>query len=116
MVDHPLFFCPFCGKGSRRVGGSARQDGGDNGAETDRDTFRPMAATFKFELVTPERSSFAAKPRQVVVPGLEGEFAVLAGHAPVISTLRPAFSTHASRTAGGACSCAAGWPKSRRSG
>ena len=48
-----------------------------------------MAATFNFELVTPERLVFAGPAQQVVVPGAEGDFAVLAGHAPFISTLRP---------------------------
>jgi F-type H+-transporting ATPase subunit epsilon len=48
-----------------------------------------MAATFHFELVTPERLVLAAEATQVVVPGAEGDFAVLVGHAPFISTLRP---------------------------
>ena len=48
-----------------------------------------MAATFNFELVTPERLVFSGKASQVVVPGMEGDFAVLAGHSPFISTLRP---------------------------
>lgn len=48
-----------------------------------------MAATFNFELVTPERVLLSGEVEQVVVPGAEGDFAVLAGHAPVISTLRP---------------------------
>ena len=48
-----------------------------------------MAATFNFELVTPERLLLSGAAEQVVVPGAEGDFAVLAGHAPVISTLRP---------------------------
>jgi F-type H+-transporting ATPase subunit epsilon len=48
-----------------------------------------MAATFNFELVTPERLVFAGEASQVVVPGAEGDFAVLAGHSPFISTLRP---------------------------
>ena len=48
-----------------------------------------MAATFNFELVTPERLVFSGEATQVVVPGMEGDFAVLAGHAPFISTLRP---------------------------
>src|SRR5262245_17738850 len=47
------------------------------------------AATFTFELVTPERLLLSGEAEQVVVPGSEGDFAVLAGHAPVISTLRP---------------------------
>ncbi len=48
-----------------------------------------MAGTFKFELVTPERMALSQDAIQVVVPGLEGDFAVLPGHAPVISALRP---------------------------
>jgi F-type H+-transporting ATPase subunit epsilon len=48
-----------------------------------------MAATFNFELVTPERLVFSGEATQVVVPGAEGDFAVLAGHSPFISTLRP---------------------------
>ncbi len=48
-----------------------------------------MAGTFKFELVSPERVLMAIDADQVVVPGADGDFAVLAGHAPVISTLRP---------------------------
>lgn len=48
-----------------------------------------MAGTFKFELVSPERILFSEDAEQVIVPGMEGQFTVLAGHAPVISTLRP---------------------------
>jgi F-type H+-transporting ATPase subunit epsilon len=48
-----------------------------------------MAGTFRFELVTPERVALSEDVEQVVVPGMEGEFTVLAGHAPVISALRP---------------------------
>ncbi len=48
-----------------------------------------MAGTFKFELVTPERMALSQDAAQVVVPGVEGEFTVLPGHAPVISALRP---------------------------
>jgi F-type H+-transporting ATPase subunit epsilon len=48
-----------------------------------------MAGTFKFELVTPERMLLSEDAAQVVVPGMEGEFTVLVGHAPVVSTLRP---------------------------
>jgi F-type H+-transporting ATPase subunit epsilon len=48
-----------------------------------------MAGTFKFELVSPERILLSVDADQVVVPGADGDFAVLAGHAPVISTLRP---------------------------
>ena len=48
-----------------------------------------MAGTFKFELVSPERILLSVDADQVVVPGADGDFAVLAGHAPVIATLRP---------------------------
>ena len=48
-----------------------------------------MAGTLKFELVTPERMALSQDAMQVVVPGLEGDFTVLPGHAPVISALRP---------------------------
>ena len=48
-----------------------------------------MAGTFKFELVTPERVALSQDVDQVVVPGLEGDFTVLPGHASVIAALRP---------------------------
>lgn len=48
-----------------------------------------MAGLFRFELVSPERILLSEDAEQVVVPGAEGEFTVLVGHAPVISTLRP---------------------------
>ena len=48
-----------------------------------------MADTFRFELVSPERVLIAVDAAQVVVPGAEGDFGVLAGHAPFVSTLRP---------------------------
>ena len=46
-------------------------------------------ATFRFELVSPERLLFAGDVDQVDMPGAEGDFGVLAGHAPLVSTLRP---------------------------
>lgn len=48
-----------------------------------------MAATFKFELVTPERVLMSSDVSEVMVPGADGDFTVFAGHAPVVSTLRP---------------------------
>ena len=48
-----------------------------------------MAGTFTIELVSPERVLLSGEATEVVVPGLEGDFTVLAGHAPVISALRP---------------------------
>jgi F-type H+-transporting ATPase subunit epsilon len=46
-------------------------------------------ATFHFELVSPEKIAFSGEVDQVDVPGVEGDFGVLAGHAPVIATVRP---------------------------
>jgi F-type H+-transporting ATPase subunit epsilon len=39
--------------------------------------------------VSPEKLSFSGEVNQVDVPGSEGDFGVLAGHAPLITTLRP---------------------------
>ncbi len=50
-------------------------------------------ATFRFELVSPERLVFAGEVSQVDVPGEEGEFGILAGHAPYIATLKPGLLT-----------------------
>jgi F-type H+-transporting ATPase subunit epsilon len=50
-----------------------------------------MAETFKFELVSPERLLMSQQVREVVVPGSDGEFGVLSGHAPFMSTIRPGF-------------------------
>ena len=46
-------------------------------------------AAFHFELVSPERLIFSGEVEQVVVPGSEGAFTVLDGHAPMMSTIRP---------------------------
>src|SRR5678815_2525680 len=43
----------------------------------------------QFELVTPERLLVSREVDMVVVPGTEGNFGVLPGHAPLISTIRP---------------------------
>ena len=45
-------------------------------------------ADFHFELVTPEKLVMSEDVYMVVVPGAEGEFGVMAGHAPYMSTLR----------------------------
>jgi F-type H+-transporting ATPase subunit epsilon len=42
-----------------------------------------------FELVSPERLLFSANVGEIVIPGTEGDFAVLPGHSNVISTVRP---------------------------
>lgn len=41
-----------------------------------------------FELVTPARLVRSEEVHMVVVPGAEGEFGVLEGHAPFMSTVR----------------------------
>ena len=46
-------------------------------------------ATFPFELVSPERLVYSGAVTEVIVPGSEGEFGVLAGHAPFVATLKP---------------------------
>ena len=46
-------------------------------------------ATFQFDLVSPERLLLSGEVDQVDVPGSEGDFGVLAGHAPMVTTLRP---------------------------
>jgi len=46
-------------------------------------------AGFTFELVSPEKLLFSGDVEEVVIPGTEGDFAVLKDHAPVISALRP---------------------------
>ncbi len=48
-----------------------------------------MADPFLFELVSPERLLLSEQASQVVVPGSEGQFTMLKGHAPLMSTLRP---------------------------
>jgi F-type H+-transporting ATPase subunit epsilon len=46
-----------------------------------------------FELVSPEKLVFSGDVQQVDVPGAEGEFGVLEGHAPMVTTLRPGILT-----------------------
>ena len=50
-------------------------------------------ATFHFDLVSPEKLAFAGDVDQVDIPGLEGDFGVLAGHAPVVAAVRPGILT-----------------------
>jgi len=50
-------------------------------------------ATFHFDLVSPARLLLAEEVTQVDVPGVEGDFGVLAGHAPIVATLRPGVLT-----------------------
>jgi|SRR6516162_1983012 len=48
-----------------------------------------MPERVQFELVTPERLLLSEMVEMVVVPGTEGNFGVLPGHAPLISSIRP---------------------------
>ncbi len=50
-------------------------------------------ATFHFDLVSPEKLAFSGEVDQVDIPGVEGDFGVLAGHAPVVATIRPGILT-----------------------
>lgn len=55
-------------------------------------------ATFHFDLVSPEKIAFSGEVEQVDIPGAEGDFGIMAGHAPMVTTLRPGLLTV---TAGG---------------
>jgi F-type H+-transporting ATPase subunit epsilon len=49
--------------------------------------------TFHFDLVSPEKIAFSGEVDQVDVPGVEGDFGVMAGHAPLVATIRPGVMT-----------------------
>ena len=46
-----------------------------------------MAATFSVSLVTPEGPAFEGDIEMLIVPGADGEFGVLARHAPLVALL-----------------------------
>jgi len=48
-----------------------------------------MADSLRYELVSPEEQLAAGEAEMVVAPGEDGDFGVLANHAPVVSLLRP---------------------------
>ena len=50
-------------------------------------------AKLHFDLVSPEKLLFSGEVDQVDVPGSEGDFGVLAGHAPFVTTVRPGILT-----------------------
>ena len=50
-------------------------------------------ATFQFDLVSPEKLLLSGEVEQVDVPGSEGYFGVLAGHAPMVTALKPGILT-----------------------
>ena len=47
-----------------------------------------MAEKIAFELVSPDRLLMSVEADAVAMPGMEGDFGVLPGHAPLISALR----------------------------
>ena len=48
-----------------------------------------MSETFQFDLVSPEKLLMSDPVEQVTVPGADGQFTVLKGHAPFLSMLKP---------------------------
>jgi len=48
-----------------------------------------MADMVTMDLVSPEKLLLSDTFEMVVVPGAEGDFAIMAGHTPITSTLRP---------------------------
>ncbi|MSO64544.1 MAG: F0F1 ATP synthase subunit epsilon [Alphaproteobacteria bacterium] len=48
-----------------------------------------MAGKIAFELVSPDRVLIAEEVEMVTIPGGEGDFGVLVGHQPMITTVRP---------------------------
>ena len=47
-----------------------------------------MSEKLHFSLVSPERELYSGEVDQVDAPGSEGDFGVLAGHAPFMTTLK----------------------------
>ena len=70
-------------------------------------------ATFHFDLVSPEKLAFSGEVDQVDVPGVEGDFGVLAGHAPVVAVIRPGILTVTPAARTRRSSCSAVLPKCR---
>ncbi len=48
-----------------------------------------MADALRLELVSPEKELASRMVKQVLVPGVEGEFMAMPDHAPVLSTIKP---------------------------
>lgn len=53
-------------------------------------------ATFQLSLTSPEKLLFEDEVDQVDLPGAEGDLGVLAGHAPIVTLLRPGLVTASS--------------------
>ncbi len=52
-----------------------------------------MTDALHFEFVSPESVLFSGDVDQVDLPGAEGDMGILAGHAPLVTTLRPGIIT-----------------------
>jgi len=52
-----------------------------------------MADMVTMDLVSPEKLLLSDAYEMVVIPGAEGDFAIMAGHTPITSTLRPGVIT-----------------------
>lgn len=61
-----------------------------------------MVDKIAFDLVSPERLLLSDAAEMVTIPGTEGYMGVMAGHSPVISTLRPGTITVQGAAAGDA--------------
>ncbi len=48
-----------------------------------------MADKISFDLVSPEQLLLSEEAEMVTIPGAEGDMGVMAGHMPLITTLRP---------------------------
>jgi len=59
-------------------------------------------ADLHFELVTPEKLVLSEDVYMVVVPGSEGDMGIMAGHAPVMSTIKDNAELSVYRSAGAA--------------
>ena len=59
-----------------------------------------MADKLSFDLVSPEQLLLSEQAEMITIPGREGDMGVMAGHMPLISTLRPGTIT-VSRGSGG---------------
>src|SRR6202012_1337701 len=74
--------------GTRLLHGGPDRGSGDQGREAGGGSGEVMAGKLHFSLVGPERQLFSADVDQVDAPGVEGDFGVLAGHAPFMTALK----------------------------
>ena len=53
-----------------------------------------MTSKFELSIISAESKVFEGKVENILVPGMVGDFLVLANHAPCISSIRPGFITN----------------------